>query len=84
LQLHVTERRVVADSAILRFIKDHNVDLLVMGTMARSGMPGVFIGNTAERLALSVTCSLLALKPADFQCPVPLSAAPAKHDGPYL
>ncbi|HEV7225026.1 MAG TPA: universal stress protein [Pirellulales bacterium] len=84
LKQHVTERRVVADSAILKFIKDHDVDLLVMGTMARSGIPGVFIGNTAERLASSVTCSLLAIKPADFECPISLAPLPAKHGGPYL
>jgi len=74
LELHTTERAVIADSAILQFIHDHHVDLLVMGTMARAGIPGVFIGNTAERLASSVHCSLLAIKPANFDCPISLPA----------
>lgn len=72
LQLHVTERVVIADMAIADFIKDHQIDLLAMGTMARGGVPGVFIGNTAERLLTTVECSLLAVKPADFQCPIEL------------
>ncbi|HUY90606.1 MAG TPA: universal stress protein [Pirellulales bacterium] len=58
------------DAYILEFIKAHEIDLLVMGTMARGGIPGVFIGNTAERLVHQAGCSLLAVKPADFKCPI--------------
>lgn len=84
LELHTTELAVIADSAILNFIHDHHVDLLVMGTMARGGIPGVFIGNTAERLASSVHCTMLAIKPADFECPISLPTHGAKPAGPYL
>jgi nucleotide-binding universal stress UspA family protein len=59
-----------ADAYILDYLKAQEVDLLVMGTMARGGIPGVFIGNTAERLVHQIDCSLLAVKPADFQCQV--------------
>ena len=41
-----------------------------MGTVARGGLPGILIGNTAERLLHSVPCSLLAVKPDDFICPL--------------
>lgn len=71
-ELHVTERVIVADMAISEFIKKHHIDLLAIGTMARGGIPGVFIGNTAERLLTTVHCSLLAVKPADFECPISL------------
>lgn len=84
LELHATERAVIADSAILNFVNYHHVDLLVMGTMARGGIPGVFIGNTAERVASSVHCSLLAIKPADFECPIALPQPSPKQSGPYL
>jgi len=30
----------------------------------------MLIGNTAERLLTQISCSLLAVKPADFVCPV--------------
>lgn len=58
------------ESYILDYIRANQVDLLVMGTVARGGIPGVFIGNTAEKLMHQLGCSLLAVKPADFECQV--------------
>jgi universal stress protein E len=58
------------DEGILGFIQKHKIDLLVMGTIGRSGFLGVMIGNTAERLLPELTCSLLAVKPEEFVCPV--------------
>ncbi|HEV3003002.1 MAG TPA: universal stress protein [Pirellulales bacterium] len=58
------------DLAILGYIEQHQIDMLVMGTVARGGLPGILIGNTAERLLHSVPCSLLAVKPDDFVCPL--------------
>jgi nucleotide-binding universal stress UspA family protein len=46
------------------------VDLLVMGTVARTGLPGLFMGNTAEHILNSVGCSVIAVKPADFVSPI--------------
>ena len=45
-------------------------DLLVMGTVARSGVAGLLIGNTAERVLNSVRCSVLTVKPEGFKTPV--------------
>jgi universal stress protein E len=42
----------------------------VMGTISRGGIPGVLVGNTAERLLPRLDCSLLTVKPEDFVCPV--------------
>jgi universal stress protein E len=44
--------------------------LLVMGTIARTGITGVFVGNTAERLLPQIPCSVLAIKPAGFKSPI--------------
>jgi universal stress protein E len=60
------------DEGILGFIQTHAIDLLVMGTIGRTGFSGAMIGNTAECLLPELTCSLLAVKPADFVCPVQL------------
>ena len=57
---------------IEKAVKENNADLLVMGTIARGGLPGLLIGNTAERLFAELQCSLLAIKPDDFKCPVTL------------
>lgn len=70
VELQIVEGLAIADTAILQFIERRQIDLLVMGTMARSGIPGVFVGNTAERLVTHVSCSLLAVKPACFVSPI--------------
>lgn len=61
-----------AELAIVRAIEAHEIDLLVIGTIGRAGIPGLLIGNTAERLLPDVPCSILAIKPDDFQTPVTL------------
>lgn len=45
-------------------------DLVVMGTVARSGIPGFLIGNTAEEILDQLDCSVLAIKPEGFVSPV--------------
>lgn len=55
------------------FIKESGINILVMGTVARTGIPGFMIGNTAENIVQKLSCSLMALKPAGFVSPVKLS-----------
>ena len=50
----------------------NGVDLVVMGTVARSGLSGVIMGNTAEQILDGLKCSVLALKPSNFVCPIHL------------
>ena len=45
------------------FATDHNTDLLVVGTVARSGVAGRIIGNTAEAVLNQLPCSMLVVKP---------------------
>jgi universal stress protein E len=56
--------------AILECVERFAPDLVVMGTISRSGVPGLLLGNTAERLLARLDTSLLTLKPSDFVCPV--------------
>jgi universal stress protein E len=73
IQVHlVDDPGGLPDQGILSFIGEHAIDLLVMGTIGRSGIAGAMIGNTAERILPELTCSLLAVKPAEFVCPVHL------------
>lgn len=55
-----------------RIVDELRVDLLVLGTVARSGVPGLLVGNTAERVLAQVRASLLALKPVGFRSPIEL------------
>lgn len=79
VQRAVVEGAVVADDAIAKYIAAHQIDLLIAGTSARRGLAGAFLGNTAERLLTTIHCSLLAIKPADFVCPVPFESFQYAH-----
>lgn len=50
--------------------KELQADLIVMGTVARTGVPGFITGNTAESILRQIDCSVLAIKPAGFETPV--------------
>lgn len=62
-----------ANLVIPQFAKDHDIELIAMGTVGRTGIPGLFIGNTAEAVLNSVDCSVLTTKPAGFLTPVAYS-----------
>lgn len=59
-----------SSQVILDFIQKRHYDPLIMGTLARSGIPGLIIGNTAETVLTKARCSTLTIKPADFKSPV--------------
>jgi universal stress protein E len=54
------------------FVAKHEVDLIVMGTVARTGLKGAVMGNTAEHVLDRVDCSVIATKPPDFVSPLAL------------
>jgi universal stress protein E len=62
--------------AILASVKQCEPDLIVMGTISRGGLPGLLLGNTAERLLSRLGVSILTVKPADFVCPVAVEPGP--------
>ncbi len=54
------------------FAEKIEADLVIMGTVARTGIPGFFMGNTAETILNRLDCSILAVKPPGFATPVTL------------
>lgn len=68
LQVHHVRGR--PEQLVPAFVRKHDVDILVMGTVARTGVHNLLIGNTAEAVVRRLECSLLALKPAGFVSPV--------------
>ncbi len=64
-----------AADVIAEHAEDEGIDTLVMGTLGRTGIAGLFIGNTAETILNRVTCSVLAVKPQGFVSPVTLEDA---------
>lgn len=68
VQVHV--RAGPADVVIEEALEEFAVDLLVIGTKARGGLAGMLLGSTVESLLPVTSCSVLAVKPADFVSPV--------------
>jgi nucleotide-binding universal stress UspA family protein len=60
---------------IAEFAGAEAVDLIVMGTVGRTGIAGFFMGNTAETILAGVRCSVIAVKPEGFVSPVTLDGA---------
>jgi universal stress protein E len=58
---HVAEGR--ADIAIPDIAKEIEAQLLILGTVGRTGLSGAFIGNTAEHVLANMSCDILTLKP---------------------
>lgn len=56
--------------SIAAAVRGVEADLVVMGTVSRTGIPGLIIGNTAETILGSLTSAVLAVKPDDFETPV--------------
>jgi nucleotide-binding universal stress UspA family protein len=59
-----------AQDAIQESIERHDIDLVVMGSVGRSGLQGLLMGNTAEAILSRVTCSVLVVKPEEFVSPI--------------
>jgi nucleotide-binding universal stress UspA family protein len=48
------------------FVQKKGIDLIVMGTHARMGLPGLLVGNTAEKVMAQLDCEVLVVKSDDF------------------
>jgi len=62
--------RGAPDTVIHEQSRAIGADVVVMGTVARTGLRGVFIGNTAENIINSLECPVLAVKPDGFVSPL--------------
>lgn len=75
--LHV---KGVAADVITQHVADEGIDTVVMGTVARTGIAGFFIGNTAETVLNRVSCSVLTVKPRGFVSPVTMAGDGTEED----
>ncbi|MFN2169102.1 MAG: universal stress protein, partial [Anaerolineae bacterium] len=49
---------------------EHRSDIIVMGTLSRTGLKGLLMGNTCETVLQHIDASVLAVKPEGFISPV--------------
>ncbi len=62
-----------SEEVIKQSIVDLKIDVVVMGSVARSGIPGLLIGNKAEKTLNMINCTVLTIKPDGFVSPVTVS-----------
>ena len=72
-RLHRHLVRGGAATELSNFLNAGGYDMLVLGTVARTGISGLLMGNTAETLLDRVSCSVVAIKPAGFKTPIHIS-----------
>lgn len=70
--VHLLCDEIGVGHAIEDLAKQLAIDLIVVGTIARSGVAAALMGNTAEHVLDHVQCSVLAIKPEGFVSPVTL------------
>jgi nucleotide-binding universal stress UspA family protein len=58
------------EDAITRCVESRGADVVVMGTVARTGIAGLVMGNTAERVLQRLRGSVFAVKPPGFRSPL--------------
>jgi len=66
--VHVAKGRPA--EVIARVAETVAADLIVMGTVGRTGIPGLIMGNTAEDILQTTQLPVLAVKPAGFVSPI--------------
>jgi universal stress protein A len=52
----------VADEEIVKYAAEHEVDLIVIPTHARTGLAHIFLGSTAERVISHAPCPVAVVK----------------------
>lgn len=70
---HLVVREGAPALAVNQYAEEIEAGVVVLGTLARSGLAGLFIGNTAESVLESSISDVMVVKQADFQSPVTLS-----------
>lgn len=65
---HVLEG--MPEDVIPKLAKKLDAEMVIIGTIGRTGLSAAIIGNTAEHVIDRLDCDVLALKPANFVCPI--------------
>ena len=71
-ELTIEQRLIKGEPKTLipAYVNSNRVDMVIMGTIGRSGIPGLLIGNTSEAVLQAIKSSVFTLKPDDFLSPI--------------
>ena len=67
---HCITEEGLAEDVIPAVAHRLDVELVIIGTIGRTGLSAAFIGNTAEHVIDGIECDLLAVKPNGFKSPL--------------
>lgn len=70
VELHRHLVRGEPADVVSQVVAQQRPGVVVMGTLARAGLSGLIIGNTAERVLGELESSVMAVKPPGFESPV--------------
>jgi len=69
-QIHLAQG--LPEDVISEIAEEIDAELVILGTIGRSGLSATLLGHTAEQVIDNLNCDLLALKPAGFISPIKL------------
>jgi len=67
---HVHIREGESETLLNQIINALDIDVVVMGSIGHSGIPGFLIGNKAEKILSKINCTVLTVKPDGFISPI--------------
>jgi len=56
---------------IVRYAREHEIDMIIVGTHGRSGLKHVILGSVAERVVRKAPCPVLTVRPIGHQFVMP-------------
>jgi len=56
---------------IIRYAKEHDIDMIVIGTHGRTGLAHVLMGSVAENVVRKSSCPVLTVRPGQHQFVMP-------------
>lgn len=71
LNIHRAVRNGSPFVEIIRFAREQNIDLIVIGTHGRTGLSHVFLGSVAERVVRQANCPVLTVRPKNHKFVMP-------------
>jgi nucleotide-binding universal stress UspA family protein len=56
---------------IIHYARENDIDIIVLGTHGRSGLPHILMGSVAERVVRKAPCPVLTVRPEGHQFVMP-------------
>jgi nucleotide-binding universal stress UspA family protein len=72
-------RKGIAEEEIVKFVKEEDIDLIIMATHGRSGLSHVLMGSVAEKVIQQSPVPVLVVNPTKMRPAVPSRSAVSEH-----